>query len=112
MDVYTIIKSVSEQKLPVKLHFTTKKSDVTLEQARGKTIKSFLVQKVCQEFLGDFGIFRLSRVLHGVFEKVVLFAKFHALFPSVISFIEVGGDTPELDKFVTLQLLCQSNVVE
>ena len=85
---------------------------VALEQTSGKAIECFLVQKVSKELFSYLGIFRFRCVLHGVFEKVVLFTKFHTLLPAVVALVEVGGDAPELDQFVSLQLLGQRNVIE
>jgi len=88
------------------------KKVVTLEEACREAIVSLLLEEVSQQLLGHLSVLRLGRVLHGVTEQVVLFAQLHALLPTVVALVEVGGDATELYEFVFLHLLCQRDVVE
>lgn len=45
-------------------------------------------------------------------EKLVFLAQFYRLFPSIVSFVQVSGDTTELYQIVFLKGLGESNVIE
>jgi hypothetical protein len=55
---------------------------------------------------------KVLKSLKALPEKPVFFTKLDRLLPPIIALVQIGGDSPELDEFVLLQLLRQRNVIE
>ena len=58
---------------------------VTLVETGREAVKVTLFQEPGQELLGNFGVLRLGRVLHGVTKQRVLLAQLYRLLPAVVA---------------------------
>merc|ERR1712165_196989 len=85
---------------------------VALEQACSEAVECLFLEEVCQQFFGDLCILGFGCVLHCILEEVVLLAQLDTLLPSVVTFIQIGSNPPELDEVMLLELQGETDVVK
>ena len=54
----------------------------------------------------------MARELDSYLEKSIFFAQFDALFPTIVAFVQVSGDSSELGQLVFFEFLGQGDCVE